>query len=189
MNPIEALMETATPLQRKLLEGCKWVPETGCWDWVGTVTTGRSDPILHFDSKTYNAKKKMFEEFVGPLSGRDSLASDCGCMNPVHFVIKYNNSWDKNKVIKESKKYSSRGEFMKNGGRAYQLAILNGWEDECFSHMVAKIKPFGYWDKSKVTQEAIKYTRRGDFQKGSGSAYQSAKRNGWLDEFFPKKGA
>ena len=38
------------------------------------------------------------------------------------------------------------------------------------------------WSLELVQQEALKYQTRNNFQTGSSSAYQSARRNGWLDE-------
>jgi predicted GIY-YIG superfamily endonuclease len=38
------------------------------------------------------------------------------------------------------------------------------------------------WTKDACVTEAVKYSTRRDFQVGSPSAYQSAHRNGWLDE-------
>ena len=48
-------------------------------------------------------------------------------------------------------------------------------------------KPRGHWDiKENCRVEALKYTTRNDFKKGSGGAYEVTRRNGWLDEFYPK---
>jgi len=46
----------------------------------------------------------------------------------------------------------------------------------------SKIKPWGYWTKENCLQESLKYKTRGEFYKGSGSAYESSRKNGWLDE-------
>lgn len=44
-------------------------------------------------------------------------------------------------------------------------------------------KPKGYWNiKENVFTEARKYNSRKEFENGCGSAYNSAKKNGWLDE-------
>lgn len=39
-----------------------------------------------------------------------------------------------------------------------------------------------YWTKEKCQEEALKYQSRTTFQKGSSSAYKSARINNWLDE-------
>lgn len=45
-----------------------------------------------------------------------------------------------------------------------------------------KTKPNGYWTKERVFEEARKYRTRKEFEKGCGSAYVTARRNGWLPE-------
>lgn len=47
-------------------------------------------------------------------------------------------------------------------------------------------KPNGYWTYERCKEEAGKYKSRNDFCVSNCSAYQAARRNGWLDEFFPK---
>ena len=50
-----------------------------------------------------------------------------------------------------------------------------------------KQKPSGYWENYENNyKEAKKYTSRNKFEKGCGSAYKVALKNGWLDIFFPK---
>lgn len=43
-------------------------------------------------------------------------------------------------------------------------------------------KKNGYWTKELCHQEALKYKLKSDFQKYSSSAFQIARKNGWLDE-------
>jgi hypothetical protein len=50
----------------------------------------------------------------------------------------------------------------------------------------SKRKPRGFWTKENCQKESLKYNTRFEFLKGSGGAYESSRRNGWLDEFFPK---
>jgi len=91
--------------------------------------------------------------------------------------------WTKQRCAKEAKKYSSKSEFAQNSSSAYNSARENGWTDMICGHMVSNKKPNGFWnDKEKCTKEALKYNRKVDFQKGSPSAYNVAKENGWLDE-------
>lgn len=44
---------------------------------------------------------------------------------------KPNNYWTKERVLEESKKYKTRGEFHDKSGTAYGKARTNGWLDEC----------------------------------------------------------
>ena len=45
-----------------------------------------------------------------------------------------------------------------------------------------KLVKKGYWNIENCRLEALKYTRRKEFYKKCGSAYNSASRHGWLDE-------
>ena len=53
-------------------------------------------------------------------------------------------------------------------------------------------KPQGYWNnKDRCYAEALKFTTRRKFEKGSNGAYDSAFKNGWLDDIcshMPKPG-
>lgn len=43
------------------------------------------------------------------------------------------------------------------------------------------------WDKDSVFTESSKYNTRSEFRIGSYGAYDVARKNGWLNELFPKK--
>ena len=43
------------------------------------------------------------------------------------------------------------------------------------------------WTKEKCKEEASKYSSRSEFKKGNQSAYLTAWKNGWLDEWFKKQ--
>jgi hypothetical protein len=51
------------------------------------------------------------------------------------------------------------------------------------------IKPRGYWTKERCAEEAKKYTRRNEFGKACGSAYTTARDNGWLNEICSHMGS
>ena len=42
------------------------------------------------------------------------------------------------------------------------------------------------WTYDACKTEAGKYASRGEFFKGSKTAYSKSSKNGWLDDFFPK---
>ena len=47
-----------------------------------------------------------------------------------HYVQRPTGYWTKEKIIEESKKYKTRGEFHDYNGTAYSKARTNGWLDE-----------------------------------------------------------
>ena len=91
--------------------------------------------------------------------------------------------WTKENCLLESLKYKTRGEFSRGSVVAYESSRKNGWLGEVCDHMVELRKPYGHWNiKENCLQESLKYKTRTEFQKGSGGAYISSMKNGWLDE-------
>jgi len=93
--------------------------------------------------------------------------------------------WTLKRVTEEAEKYTTRTEFFKNSRSAYYTAIRGGWLDQVCSHMKRLRYPRGYWDFSRVKEEAEKYKTRTEFHRGTGSAYTAAWRHGWLEEVCP----
>lgn len=90
---------------------------------------------------------------------------------------------NKQNVIAESHKYSSRSEFRWGTPSAYRSAIDNGWIDE----MKWLKRPQNYnlkWTRENVFIESHKYDSRGAFKKGCPSAYRVANVNGWMVEMI-----
>jgi len=90
--------------------------------------------------------------------------------------------WTKQLCQKEASKYDTKGEFIRNSPSAYNKARSNGWLDEICIHMIQIKKPKEYWTKEKCQDEALKFKNRGEFSKGSVSAYSKAWEKDWLDE-------
>jgi len=90
--------------------------------------------------------------------------------------------WTYEKCKEEALKYSTRSEFKKKSASAYNSASRNGWVDSICLHMTCVFKPSVYWTYEKCKEEALKYSTRSEFQKKSASAYNSALRNGWLND-------
>ena len=91
--------------------------------------------------------------------------------------------WTRERIIEESKKYSSRSEFAEKSQTAYHHAC----EDKSIflemPWLIEKKKPDGWWkDKSRVMEEGKKYSSRTAFANGSYSAWKAARQNGWIDE-------
>ena len=93
-----------------------------------------------------------------------------------------NLKWDYDSCKEESLKYKTRGEFKKESVGAYLSSHRNGWLDEVCGHMVELRKPNVYWTKENCLQESLKYKTRNKFSRGSVGAYESSRKNGWLDE-------
>lgn len=90
--------------------------------------------------------------------------------------------WTKEKLLDVARKYDSLSDFQKKENGAYQYSLKSGLKDEATSHMGRAIKPRGYWNMERVSKEAKKYNYRSEFMRFSGSAYNKALNEGWLDE-------
>lgn len=146
----------------------------------------------------YWTKEKVFEESKeyqsrSAFSMGCSVAYNIACENKwLDEMIwpneqhKPNGYWTKEKVFDESRKHQKKSEFSKGSNRAYKVARENAWLNEMVWLKEVR-KPNGYWTKEKVFEESRKYQTRKKFDKGSSRAYEVARKNGWLDELFPKK--
>jgi len=85
--------------------------------------------------------------------------------------------WTKEKCKELSLKCTSRFEFQKKYGGAYQFAFINKFLDDICTHMKSRI-----WTKEKCQKEALKYTSRSEYRKKSSGSYSAALKNGWKDE-------
>lgn len=96
--------------------------------------------------------------------------------------------WTPSKIVKEAKKYTSKGIFAKANGSAYHAAKRHGILEEVCSHMPKHVDQSGdknsrfRWTIKKLKKEALKYKTVGDFQKYSKGAYLSAFRQNLLPE-------
>ena len=98
-----------------------------------------------------------------------------------------NGYWqNKENVINEAKKYKTRGEFQKNNVGAYESARKNKWFGEMdWFEKPKERKPKGYWqNKENVINESKKFKTRSEFKFFSQRAYESARKNKWLDEMI-----
>jgi len=93
-----------------------------------------------------------------------------------------NGYWTKERCHNESLKYNHRNKFQINSLSAYDSARKNGWLDEICSHMKEIIKPRNYWTKEKCHTKALNFNTKSSFREKYSGAYNSARRNGWLDE-------
>lgn len=107
--------------------------------------------------------------------------------------------WTKERVKKESDKYLYRCDFSLGCHKAYAAASVRGWLDELFEDrpdkgyknrslsLAEKTKDresLKYWTKERIVEEGRKYKYRNDFKVANQTAYQLARKKGYLDEIF-----
>ena len=133
------------------------------------------------ESKKYSSKS----EFKKNRGGAFKVAYENGWLvdmdwlkHPTPQPIK----WTYDTVIKESKKYSSITEFNNKNASAYAVARKNYWLDE-MTWLKRKYVIRGFWQsKDNLFKESHKYNTLKEFSYGSRRAYNTARKNGWLDE-------
>jgi hypothetical protein len=90
--------------------------------------------------------------------------------------------WDFENCHAEALKYETRGAFECGSTGAYNAARRKHWLDQVCGHMLEVFKPRGHWTFERCQAEALKYKTRKSLELGTISAYQTARRNGWLDQ-------
>lgn len=108
--------------------------------------------------------------------------------------------WTFETIALESRKYSTRTQFQKGSRGAYKAALRLSILDSACPHIpkrvnnVGRNSPIYKWTTSSLRKEAKKYSSRGQFQKESAGAYQTARMRGILNEIcghmfvYTKKG-
>jgi superfamily II DNA or RNA helicase len=90
--------------------------------------------------------------------------------------------WTKENCIAQAKNFNRIVDWQKTISTSYNVALKNGWLNECTEHMTAAQKSVGYWTKENCLKEAKKYNTRTDWQKKSAGSYDKALKNKWVDE-------
>jgi hypothetical protein len=80
--------------------------------------------------------------------------------------------------------FPTRVAFKRAHKNEYQIAQKYGWLQDVLKDIPLQDTTKWVYDKTK--EEASKYNTRSEFKFGNQSAYNSAIRNEWMDEFFPK---
>jgi hypothetical protein len=149
---------------------------------LGGMTIKWTKEKCQEEALKYNSRN----EFRKNSSGAYDTSRKNGWLDEIcsHMVElqKPDNYWTKERCQEEALKYNSRSEFKKNSGSAYSKSHIEGWFDEICSHMDELKKPDGYWTKERCQEEALKYNSRTEFSKNSKTAYNSSRKNGWIDE-------
>ncbi len=91
--------------------------------------------------------------------------------------------WTRENVYREAMNFSTITEFEDKFPSAVAVARKNGWTED-FTWMVKKERhPSGWWNAEHTRMEALKYTCKSDFIFGNNSAYNAARKNGWLETY------
>lgn len=100
-------------------------------------------------------------------------------MNPKKRKIR---KWIKANCVQVAKHCRTRTEYMTRYKGAYVRAYKEGWIDEIFPPLESAKKPHGFWTFERVAECAALYDNRQAFRSENSSAYDRAKKKGWLAE-------
>ena len=138
------------------------------------------------------AKKcKSYTDFCNKHRGAYSHARKNKIIDKIKRIlpsaVKPNGYWENIKnCIKAAKNCNSKIEFRNTFRTAYETVKRNNWDNDVFTNFVdPRIgrTPHNFrWGKKDIYREAIKYKRRGEFEKKAPGAYKTASGNGYLDD-------
>ena len=93
--------------------------------------------------------------------------------------------WTYEACLEKAKTCKSKVEFETKYSGAMNVARRNNWLKD-YTWFERPTPKNLKWTYEACKAEASKYTSRGDFLKGSSTAYSKSSKKGWLDDFFPK---
>ena len=99
------------------------------------------------------------------------------------FEVRWEKKWDYESCKEESKRFSSRGEFSEKSPSAWYVAKKNGWLDK-FEWLQPLKKADGYWNKENCYNVALRCACSSEMSRRYGGAYNVARKNGWVDDYF-----
>jgi hypothetical protein len=95
---------------------------------------------------------------------------------------KANGSWTLEACRADARRFAQRAEWRRASSGAYQKAQAMGWLDECCAHMRAFVPSPTKWTLDACRLDALRFSSRVEWMRGSSSGYSTAHRRGWLDE-------
>lgn len=94
------------------------------------------------------------------------------------FIKKANGFWTPERMLEESNKYKTTGEWHRADPKSYASAKKLGLIPE---NMIRELV-HSQWTKAKIAEVAIRCDTRGEFRSTFPSAYTIAAQNGWIDD-------
>jgi len=180
-------VEEAIVLEEKYLQEYK----NNGWYILNKVKTGSIGSVKKWSKEKCKETALRFEnktDFRKNFNGAYQCALINGWLNEIcsHMTIKIKppNYWTKERCKEEFLKCKTKKEVKLNSITAYSVALKNDWINDFSKHMTTGRKPNGYWNIENCLREAMKYSKRTDFQKNSGSAYNIAFKNNWLENIY-----
>ncbi|KJG00094.1 hypothetical protein [Photobacterium angustum] len=94
--------------------------------------------------------------------------------------------WNRETCAAEALKYNTVAELMKGSNGAYRAAKKGGYLIAITKNM--QLKTGGvHWTRGRCAAKAKQYGSSERFKARAFTAYNTAKKKGWLSEFFPNE--
>lgn len=114
------------------------------------------------------------------------IANTNGWLKDYDWFTRPNSKWNYQNCLAEAKKYSTRSEFAQKSSGAYHIACRNKWIDD-YTWLPADCRKLKFetskWNYQNCYNEAKKYNTRTEFYKHNNSAYNSARKHKWIDDY------
>lgn len=149
---------------------------------------------IYWDYETcYNEARKYntFSDFIKSSPCAYASAKRKGWISEYTWLEKtksrprvYWNNYEK--CYEEACKYEYKSDFAKGSKSAYAVSCKNGWIND-FNWWKDGLKrgtdKHIKWNAETCRREALKYNSRNEFKHGNNSAYNVARKNGWIDDY------
>ena len=133
-------------------------------------------------------KYRTIEDFHNGSGYAYTKAKRQGWLDGYTWLYSSTRIWSKEACFEEAKKYRTKKEFQRGCSSAYNKASKNGWMAD-YTWFVSGYKLDGEkrrkWTYETCYEEAKKHKSRKEFKrsKGCATAYEVARKNGWLKDY------
>lgn len=170
--------EEQNQILRKLNAGVIGKRKDWVWESVAVRQKWNKNKVIKIAKKITD-----LEEFASNYNGAFMFAKRNNFLEEVTSHMQRNATWDINSVKKVAKLYKTRLEFKDSKHySAYQWALRNKKLD-----IVFPLKHKNQVSKDTIAKIAKNCKNVTQLYNIKNSYYKIAKREGWLDEWFPKK--
>lgn len=151
-----------------------WIDD---YTWFSKLWGKWNEESCYNEAKKYKTRA----EFASKNASAYQVALRHGWINTYEWMPQPK-KWNYEDCYNEAKKYKTLKDFKAGNGGAYYSAQRHGWIKN-YTWFEQKQKPKGYWTYEKCFDEASKYKSRTQFSSGASTAYEIARKNGWLDDY------
>ena len=88
--------------------------------------------------------------------------------------------WTKERVLADARRFTYQSQWRSACATPFLIARREGWLGEACAHMVSPQAAHGYWTPAIVHEEALKFTTKAEWKRGSPRSYGGAQRLGLL---------